>query len=76
MPVTMKELGELKAQLKAQLNAALERLNAELERLRALTRPPFAIAPFVIKPKKRKPMQTLSAFRATKKTKKRMSVQR
>ena len=62
MPVTMKELGELKAQLKAQLNAALVRLTA-------LTRPPFAITPFAIKPQKRKPMHTLpAAFRATNKS--------
>lgn len=62
--------------LKAKLNAELERLNAELKRLKALTRPPFAIVRFKIKPQKRKPMQTLPAFRATKNTKKRMRVKR
>ena len=49
------------------LLALKAKLNAELERLTALTRPPFAIPPFAIKPKKRKPMQTLSAFSAPKK---------
>ena len=59
MPFSLHELLALKAALKAKLD--------ELERLTALTRSPFAIVRFKIKPQKRKPVQTLSAFSAPKK---------
>lgn len=50
------------------LLALKEKLQAELLRLTALTQPPpFTIPPFAIKPQKRKPVQTLSAFSAPKK---------
>lgn len=56
MPFTVSDLRKLQ-----------EELRLELARLTALTRPPFAIVRFKIKPQKRKPMHTLAAFSASKK---------